>query len=319
MNNEIINLPKVELHVHLDGSIPISIISKLSKMSFHEVYSKAVSNNDNTLADYLERFNFINSFIKTKEDLELVSNALGKELEKENVIYAEIRFAPLDYVSDTLSPDDVIKSVLNGLKNCNLKTNLILCMRRGESLSYNKRVIELANKYLNKGVVAVDLVGDEEKYPFSEYKELFDICKYAGIPVTIHAGEVTKRDIKDIIPYAKRIGHGIKIYDDDNLIDLVKKNNILLEVCPNSNLDTKNIVDYWHHPIKKLYLDGVKVSINTDNRVVSDITLTEEYINLMHFLDFTINDFYKMNLNAINASFLTDSEKEELKKRLMTK
>ena len=316
MNNEILKVPKVELHLHLDGSIPLNVLEQLSGLSHEEVYQKAVSENDKTLTEYLERFDFINSLIKTKEDLELISYSLGKELEKENVIYAEIRFAPIDYVSSNLTGEEVIESVLSGLSKCNLKTNLILCMRRGADYSYNKQTIELANKYLNKGVVAVDLVGDETTYPFTLYKELFDICKYANIPFTIHAGEVTKRDIKDIIPYTKRIGHGIKIYDDLELINLVKDNNILLEVCPNSNIDTKNIVDYSHHPIRKLYDSSIKVSINTDNRTVSNITLTEEYTNLINYLDFTYADLYQMNFNAIDYAFISDEEKEKLKKRI---
>ena len=319
MNNEILKMPKVELHLHLDGSVPINVLCELSGLSYDEVYQKAVSENDTSLSIYLKRFDFINSFIKTKDDLELISYSLGKELEKENVIYAEIRFAPLDYVSETVTSDDVINSVLTGLKKCNLKTNLILCMRRGKDFSYNRRVIEIANKYLGKGVVAVDLVGDEEHFPFIEYKELFNTCRYAGIPVTIHAGETNKRDIIDVSSYTKRIGHGIKIFDDDNLIDLIKRNNILLEICPNSNLDTKIISDYHHHPIKKIYQDNVKVSINTDNRTVSNITLTEEYCNLINYLGFTIDELYQMNLNAVNYSFLTDKEKDELRKKLLVK
>jgi len=319
MRNELLKMPKIELHLHLDGSIPIYVLEKLSGLSYDEVVAKVISMNDHKLYDYLRRFDFVNSLIKRKEDLELASFSLGKELEKENVIYAEIRFAPLDYVSETLSEDDIIKAVLSGLKKCNLKTNLILCMRRGADLSYNKKVIELANKYLGKGVVAVDLVGDEETYPFIQYKELFDICKYANIPVTIHAGETNKRDIIDIIPYTKRIGHGIKIYDDDRLIELVKKHNILLEVCPNSNIDTRNVSDYIHHPIRKLYNDGVRVSVNTDNRVISNITLGEEYINLINYLDFTIDELYQMNLNAINWAFLSNQEKDELRRKLMVK
>ena len=316
MENEILKMPKVELHLHLDGSVPIYILEKLSGLSHDEVYKKVVSIDDNKLSDYLKRFDFVNSLIKTKEDLELISNALGRELEKENVIYAEIRFAPIDYVNDKLTADEVIKSVLSGFSKCNLKTNLILCMRRGAPISYNRQVIELANRYLNKGVVAVDLVGDEEHFPFTDYQELFDICKYASIPVTIHAGEVLKRDILDIIPYTKRIGHGIKIVDDEKLINLVKNNNILLEVCPNSNIDTRNIKDYLHHPIKKLYDEGIRVSINTDNRVISNITLTEEYTNLLNTFDFNIDDFYQMNLNAINYAFISDKEKDELRKKL---
>ena len=319
MNNEILEMPKVELHLHLDGSVPFSVLERLSGLSYNEVYKRVVSENDYKLANYLKRFDFVNSLIKTKEDLELISYSLGKELEKENVIYAEIRFAPIDYINDCLTGDDIIESVLLGLSKCSVKTNLILCMRRGSSLSYNKKVIELANKYLNKGVVAVDLVGDEENYPFEKYRELFDICKYASIPVTIHAGEVTKRDIKDIIPYTKRIGHGIKIYDDLELINLVKDNNILLEVCPNSNLDTRNIVDYYHHPIKKLYDYGVKLSVSTDNRIVSNITLTEEYTNLIKYLDFTISDLYQMNLNAIDFAFISETEKQKLKDLIKNK
>ncbi len=319
MNQEIFKMPKVELHLHLDGSIPIYVLEKLSGLSYDEIYSKAVSINDEKLSDYLDRFNFINSFIKTKEDLELVSFALGKELEKENVIYAEIRFAPIDYASERITSDEVIESVLKGLRKCNLKTNLILCMRRGASDAYNKRVIDLAKKYLNRGVVAVDLVGDEDSYPFANYKYLFDKCKSLHIPITIHSGETTKRDIRDIIPYTKRIGHGIKIQNDANLINLVKENKILLEVCPNSNLDTNNVKDYTHHPIRKLYSVGVKVSVNTDNRVVSNISLTEEYNSLLNFLNFTMDDLYQMNLDAIDYAFLTKREKEELKRRLLSK
>lgn len=319
MNQEILKMPKAELHLHLDGSVPIYALEMLSGLSYDEIYSKAVSINDHKLSGYLERFNFINSFIKTKEDLEYISNALGDELVKENVIYAEVRFAPIDYVSDKLSSDDIIESVLTGLRKCNLKTNLILCMRRGASFEYNHKVIDLANKYLNKGVVAVDLVGDEENYSFLDYQILFDECKDLGIPITIHAGETTKRDIKDITPYIKRIGHGIKIYDDDELINLVKENNILLEICPNSNLDTNNANDYTHHPIRKLYDNGIKISVNTDNRTVSNISLTEEYNSLINFLGFTMDDLYQMNLNAIDYAFISSYEKDELKKVLLEK
>ncbi len=316
MNSELLKMPKIELHLHMDGSIPIYVLEKLSGLTYEELYEKTVSINDISLSTYLERFTFINSFIKSKEDLIMVSEALGKELDKENVIYAEIRFAPLDYVNETVTEDDVIESVLFGLSKCQVKTNLILCMRRGMDYDYNRRVVDLANKYLNKGVVALDLVGDEEGYPFTLYHGLFDEIKALNIPITIHAGETTKRDVLDVIPYTKRIGHGIKIENDDELIKLIKENNILLEVCPNSNLDTRNAIDYSHHPIRKLYDDGVKVSVNTDNRTVSNISLTEEYSSLMNFLNFTMDDLSKMNLNAVDYAFITSEEKEELRKKI---
>ena len=312
MDNKILEMPKVELHLHLDGAVPLSLLEEFSGYSKNEIEKIVVSNNDLKLADYLEHFHFVNKYLQTKENLYRVSLNLGKNLLAENIVYAEVRFAPLDYTKEGLSLNEVVDSVISGFRESGVKTNLILCMRRGEDFSYNKRVIDLANQYLGKGVVAVDLVGDEENFPFKDYEYLFKLCKYAAIPTTIHAGETGKRDIKDVISYTKRIGHGIKIFDDDELIELVKKNNILLEVCPNSNIDTKNILDYEVHPIKKLYQLDVKVCINTDNPVISNISLTEEYINLIKYLNFTYDDLIKMNINAINGAFLDDSEKEKL-------
>lgn len=315
MNSELLKMPKVELHMHFDGSIPIETLVELSGLSYDEVYNQAVSINDSELTDYLKRFDFINKYLQTKENLEKASFALGKELERENVIYAEVRFAPLLHTHEGLTPEEVIEAIKTGFSKCSVKVNLILCMIRGMELADNKKVIELAKKYRNTGVVAIDLAGDEKNYPFTMYSSLFDECKNIGIPVTIHAGEVLKRDIKDVIFYTKRIGHGIKIANDLELINLVKDNDILLEVCPNSNIDTHNAPDYTHHPIKELY-SLVKVCVNTDNRLVSNITLTEEYNGLVNILDFTIDDLIKMNLNAIDYAFLSEIEKEELRKKI---
>ena len=244
---------------------------------------------------------------------------LGRELERENVIYAEIRFSPLKHINRGLTLNEVVDSILLGFSECKVKTNLILCMMRGASREDNHKVIELANKYLGHGVGGVDLAGDEEHIPFTDSEYFFRICKFANIPVTIHAGEVTTRDIKDIIHYTKRIGHGIKIVEDAELMKLVKEKDILLEVCPNSNIDTKNSDNYTNHPIRKLYDYGIKVCINTDNRTVSNISLTDEYINMVTLLGFTYNDLIDMNLNAIDKAFISDFEKDKLRELLQNK
>ena len=316
MEDSLLKMPKVELHLHFDGGVDIDLLAKFSNLSRDEVIKKTVSLNDDTLSDYLKHFDFVKEFLQTKENLKLASLTLGENLKQENVIYAEIRFDPLDYTNHGLTPHEVIDTIIEGLSESNLKFNLILCMRRGKDISYNKKIIELANDYLKGGVVAVDLVGDEEHFPFTDYEYLFKICKYANIPVTIHAGETNKRDIKNVVSYTKRIGHGIKIYDDNELISLIKENNILLEVCPNSNIDTKNILDYASHPIRKLYEKGVEVCINTDNRVVSNITLCEEYLNLVKYLNFNYDELKQMNLNAINYAFISEDEKENLRKQI---
>ena len=318
MRDKLLNMPKVELHLHLDGSVSIDLLEKWSGFPREEVINKVVSKNDASLKEYLDHFDFVNEYLQTRENLELASYTLGRELEKENVIYAEIRFAPLSHTKKGLTPKEVVEAVLRGLKRCKVKTNVILCTRRGASDYDNRKVIDVANRLLGKGVVAIDLVGDEEHIPFKDSEFYFSMCKFANIPVTIHAGEVSTRDIPDVIPYTKRIGHGIKIEDDLTLMDMVMYNDILLEVCPNSNLDTKNISSYRSHPIKELYDYGIKVCINTDNRTVSDINLTDEYLNLIDNLGFTYNDLIIMNLNAVDGAFISPKEKMELK-RIITK
>lgn len=318
MKRIISKMPKVELHLHLEGSISIKTLMKLSGMTEKKVIKNVVSKHDKNLKEYLKCFDFVNNLLQTKKNLKMASHDLGKRLEKENVLYAEIRFTPILHIAGGLTLDEVVEAVLEGLKNCKVKTNLILCLRRGWSIKSNMEVIALANRFLEKGVVAVDLVGNEDDYPFDEYEQLFRICKHAGIPVTIHAGETNNRDILSVMHYTKRIGHGIKIIDDESLIQEIKENNILLEVCPNSNIDKGQVLDYEHHPIKKLYDAGVKVCINTNNMTVLNININEEYENLLNTFGFTLDDFKKMNMNAIDGSFINEVEKKELKEKIMS-
>lgn len=135
-----------------------------------------------------------------------------------------------------------------------------------------------------------------------------------GVKYTIHAGEADGiESIKSAVSFGtKRIGHGVRIIDDIDNIDFVK--NITFEVCPKSNIDTKAFLEYENHPIRKMYDKGLLVTISTDNNTVSNITLTEEYERLAKTFNFKEEDFFKMNMNAINAAFITETEKEELKK-----
>lgn len=316
MIDKLINMPKVELHLHLDGSVSIDLLKELSGLSEEEIREKCVSKHNQNLGEYLKCFDFVIDNLQTRDALEKASYELVRDLEKEHVIYAEIRFAPLSHTKGGLTPSSVVDAVLSGLSKGNIKTGLILCLRRGAKMDDNYKVLELANKYLNKGVVAVDLVGDESNFSFLEYSYLFKVCRNAKIPFTIHAGETDKFDLDYVIPFTNRIGHGIKCVDDEELIQEIKDNNILLEICPNSNIDTGNVKDYPSHPIKKLYDLGIDVSINTDNRTVSDITLNDEYINLYKTFHFTIDDFKKMNIMAINHAFLNDEDKRKLKEEI---
>lgn len=313
--NEINKLPKVELHVHLDGSVSLDTASKLSLLPINELKEKMIAKNKCfNLEEYLTKFSFPISLMQTKENLTLIAKNLVNNLMKQNVIYAEIRFAPMFHTEKGLTLEEVVDSVLEGLKSNSIKTNLILCLMRGMSDEKNLKTIEVAKKYLNKGVCALDLAGDEAKYPTSNYIRYFDIAKKESIPFTIHAGEASDaKEVEVAIKMgAKRIGHGIHSINDENVIKLIKDNNILLEICPTSNIQTNAIDTYKNHPIKILYKKGVEISINTDNTTVSNIDLNNEYLKLINNFNFNFSDFKKINIMAINHAFISQKEKENL-------
>lgn len=302
-------IKKIELHLHLDGSIREETANEiLGKKCNLKAKDKCED-----LNEYLEKFEIPSIILQTKENLERVAYELTLDLKKDNVIYAEIRFAPLKHLNGGLSLDEVITSVLNGLSKVDIETNLILCMMRNDSFNDNKKVIDLAHKY----GFAIDLAGAEAIYKTKDFKELFKYAKSINVPFTIHAGEADGYEsIKAAIDFgASRLGHGIKIIDYPDLINEAKEKGITLEVCPTSNVQTNAVNILKDHPIKKLYDMNVNVCINTDNRTVSNITLEDEYNKLKETFNFTNEDFLKMNLMAIEASFAQDKEKLKTKLR----
>ncbi len=319
MIEDIKNMPKIELHLHLDGSVNLDLASKLSNLPLETIKEKMVAKDKcQNLTEYLTKFDFPISLMQTKENLIKIAKTLIQDLENDNVIYAEIRFAPMQHINKGLSLDEIILAILEGLKSEEVKTNLILCLMRNHDYETNLNVINLAEKYLNKGVCAIDLAGDEIKYDINNFQKLFKTAKEKHIPFTIHAGETSSSTaVITAINYgAKRIGHGIKVVNDKQAKELIRQKDILLEVCPTSNVQTNVIDTYSHHPILNFYKKNIPVSINTDNRTVSNITLTEEYIKLYKNFNFTLNDFKQMNIMAINHAFITKEEKEDLLKKI---
>ena len=320
MKDKILKLPKVELHLHLDGAVSLELASKLSGLDIEVLKEKMIAPSKcENLSEYLTKFDFPCSLMQTKENLTLVAKDLVDRLSLDNVVYAEIRFAPMFHTNEGLTYEEIVEAVLEGLNsNDKIKTNLILCMMRGMPYENNLKTIEVASKYLNKGVCAIDLAGAEDKYPLDEYLDLFKIVKEKQIPFIIHAGENgSYEEVRKALEVGvKRIGHGIHSIDDEVTLNLIKDKDVLLEVCPTSNVQTNSVDEYENHPILKLYNLGVPISINTDNSTVSSVTLVEEYLKLYEVFKFTIHDYIEMNKNAIKYSFLNDAEKDILYQRL---
>lgn len=313
-------MPKIELHVHLDGSVRVDTLCDLSGQKKVDVERNMIAPSKcHNLNDYLEKFALPIKVMQTKDNLKRIAKEVALDLKKDNVIYAEVRFAPLFHTRQGLTMEDVVDSVLEGFRQVDISIGLILCMMRNLSFGENVKVITLAEKYLNHGVVGLDLAGAEGIYPTEDFKECFQLAKEKKIPFTIHAGEASGIDsIQSALEFGgNRLGHGIRVIEDEKVMDFIKKRKVTLEICPTSNVQTNVIQDYTHHPIQRLYQNGMLTTINTDNRTVSQITLTQEYQKLMKYFSFTFEDFKVMNLNAIEALFLSCEEKKKLKEQYL--
>lgn len=314
-----IEIPKVELHVHLDGSVRLETLSELSGLTLEDTFHQAVvPKNCESLSDYLTCFDLPIQVMQTRENLVRIAQELGEDLKRENVIYAEVRFNPLAHTKEGLTKEEVVDAVLEGFAKVDIPINLILCMMRSASLEENSEVIMLARQYWNQGVVALDLAGDESKYPTSDFATLFEIVRNVGIPFTIHAGESASfESVKSAIQMgARRIGHGIHAIEDEETLQLLKDKNILLEMCPTSNIHTKAVNTIKEHPFWQCYQMHIPISINTDNRTVSFTNLSKEYQTLAQTFPVTFKDFCAMNTQAIAASFLEDEQKVKLQRTI---
>ncbi len=319
---EIIDIPKIVLHIHLDGSLDLELAYKWLvedgyDYSFSEALEKLrVDKECRSLNQYLEKFDLPCKLLNSYERLKEASKSLFLKLEKEGVVYAEVRFAPIKHVNNKLNINRAVEAVLDGmnevLKNKKMYGGLILCCMRDASVEDNLKTVELAKKYSSLGVVGIDLAGAEALYETKNFKYIFDKAKEENIPFTIHAGEADGiSSIQSALEFgACRLGHGIKAVEDNNMIEKLKKENILLEVCVTSNYQTEAVKGI--HPIEKLYKKGVKISINTDNDTVSGIDIISEYKYILANTNLTIEDIIKCNYDSIDFIF-NDKIKNKLK------
>ncbi|CEN86805.1 adenosine deaminase [Paraclostridium sordellii] len=323
-------LPKIELHCHLDGSVRPSTVIELAKKKNIELPSlneieiqklMVAPKNCSSLDEYLKRFDLPGLVMQDEEGLERIAFELMEDAFSENIVYIEIRFAPLLHVSKGLTVKQVISSVLKGIKRAenqfDIKGNLILSCMRTMSVESSYEVIESGKEFLGNGVVAVDLCSSEYDDFCFKFEKPIALARSYGYRVTIHAGETgIGKNVLDAINIlkAERIGHGIFIKDHEEAYNLVKEKNITLEMCPTSNLQTKAIDHLFNYPLEKFYKDGIKVTLNTDNRTVSNVDLTNEYSVIINEFNMDEEDYKNIYLNSVKACFANDEIKNKLKR-----
>lgn len=323
------NYAIVDLHLHLDGSLSPEIIIEIAKEEGINLPSYdpkelrkylEVSPNCQSLEEYLQKFEIPNLVLQSKNGLRKALLDLLKRLDKQGLKYVEVRMAPQLSITKGLTQEEVVQALIDARNEAQklyqIKCNLILCMMRGENnKDLNIETAKLAIKYMNKGVVAIDLAGDEAKYPNENFEEELTISrdektgKY--IKKTIHAGEACgPESIWSALHYdPDRFGHGIHFYEDDILPDVIDK----LEICPTSNLQTKAIHSLSEFPFRLMLDKKIKFNVNTDNMTVSNTTLKKEY-DLLRQYGLNEDELKKVALMSIDMAFISKEEKEELRK-----
>ncbi len=320
----------IDLHVHLDGSIPLPAAAQLAAeagldLSLAELQEKMqVPDHCQDLNQYLATFELPLKLMQSAQGIRTVARAFHEQLDTEGILYAEPRFALGSLTAEGLSQQEVLEAALAGRADfyaehpqSALHTAYIICAMRGtgEALKHkNEESIDLAAAYLGNGVVAADLAGAEALFATENFSSLFAEAQRKDVPFTIHAGEAAgPESIKAALRLgAQRIGHGVRSLEDTGVIQDLKAAKVALEICPTSNLQTHIFESIERFPLEQLLDAGLMVTINTDNMTVSNTTLSHEFELLQQHCGLDKNTARELAENAARAVFSDSSEKDRL-------
>jgi adenosine deaminase len=329
----IAELPKVETHLHLDGALSPRTIKALAVAQKHEpLASKSlkeiaavavVSKPKDSLGEVLQAFRTVYPLLQTPEALETVAYEVVKAARKQNIRHLEARFAPALQATETFSQEQALQAVLRGLargeKEFGVRSGVIVCLIRGipgVDRAKNERMTELAIAYRGRGVVGLDLAGNETAQPLSDFRDLYERAKAAGLRTTAHAGEVPgSRDVETALELGvDRLGHATLLSENPALLEEVRRRGVPIEVNLTSNVRTSAVGSVEAHPARQWYEAGIPVTFSTDDPGVFGIDLNGEY-RLLPRLSFSPEDIVAVAYQGIDALFLPEADKQALRER----
>ena len=322
------SLPKTDLHVHLDGSLRLATVRELS--ACHDLGFDFRTDEDvraicqvpddcESLVDYLRVFDITLKLMQTAAELTRIAYELAEDAHQENVRYMEVRYSPLLHTKQGLNYDSIVAAVQEGLdlarRQYGIACGQIICGIRHISAESSLELADLAVRWKGRGVVGFDLAGAEKDYPAKDHIAAFQKVLNNNINITIHAGEAFGApSIHQALHYcrARRIGHGTHLIEDPDLMNWVNDHRIPVEICLASNLQTKAIPDFQSHPIRRFMEDGLRVTLNTDNRLVSGTTVTNEYRLAVENYGLSEDEVLGLVMNGFKSAFLPLKEKTQL-------
>ena len=334
-SDQIRRAPKVLLHDHLDGGLRPGTIVELARDQKYTglptidpgelarwFHASAASG---SLSLYLRGFTHTIAVMQTPDAVERVAYECGEDLARDGVVYAEVRYAPVFSAQGGMNLEQVLTAVVRGFKRAEgrypITLRQIICAMRDRTDSLE--MAELAVAHREQGVVGFDIAGEEAGHPPKAHLEAFQLCRRENFSITIHAGEAFgPPSIWQALQYcgAHRIGHGVRLIEDMAIVDetvvklgplaaYVRDKRIPLELCPSSNVDTGAVPSLDEHPIRQFMEQRFRVTVNTDNRLMSDVTLSEEFRRLSRVFSLTLDDVEKLTLIAMKSAFIGYDER----------
>jgi len=325
-------LPKVDLHRHLEGSVRLKTLLEVGRQHgvplpdtgrLRELVQ--VGDEDTmTFENFLSKFQTLRLFYRSPEVIHRITQETINDAVADNVRYLELRFTPIALSrAENFPIKDVIEWVVDAAEaasaSADIQTRLIISVNRQEGPEVAAKVIETASDYLHRGVVGVDLAGNEASYNGLAFLGVFKEAQKAGFRITIHAGEWGgAENVMNAILYlgAERIGHGVRVVEDPDVVLLARERGIPFEVCITSNYQSGVVPSPNVHPLTRMLNSGLKATINTDDPSVSQITLSDEYRLVCEDLALPFSTLRQCVLSSVQAAFLAEAEKAALYQRL---
>jgi adenosine deaminase len=320
-------LPKAELHCHLDGSVRPSTLLELGAAygkpmpaATPEALAEFMRVDDaRHLEDYLERFATTLSVMQTAESPDRIAYELAMDVALEGVRYIEVRYAPVLNVREGLSLEEAVEAPLRGLARAEAdggaRGRVIVCGIRNMPPAISMDLAELAVSFKGRGVVGFDLAGGEAGNPAVEHADAFRFVRYHDLPCTCHAGEgAGAESVREAVHVcgAHRVGHATRLIEDRSLMDYVIDRRIALEICLTSNVQTRAVESLAAHPFRAYFERGANVVLNTDNRLMSGVTLEDEYERAAEHLGFSFDELAQVAINGFESSFLPYEERRAM-------
>ena len=328
-------LPKIDLHRHLEGSLRLETLLEIARKYKLEVPSHdlealrpyvQVTNDPATHEAFLAKFEVLRHFYRSPELIRRLVYEAVADAAEDNIKYLELRFSPQALTrvrgfSMAEAADWVIASVADAEADYDIQVGLIVTLVRHDPIQQARHVAEIAFERCGRGIVGLDLAGDEVKFPSRPFTPLFKEAKQVGLGITVHAGEwASAYGVREAVVdlFADRIGHGVRTLENSEILRLVRDRQTAFEVCLTSNLQTGVVHQMNHHPLVDMLDVGLNATINTDDPSISNCTLTDEYEIALNKLNIGYSALRHSIVTAANAAFLPHDQQQALVEKFDT-